>query len=155
MNISFHSTVIFVQDIEISKKFYCGFLKQTITEDFGAVITLSSGLSLWQMPEGHRLKENYDPVSSNHSPMEVCFETQTMDEVVEFIHQEGIRLVHGLIEEPWGQRTIRFFDPDNHIVEIGEELPVFIQRMNDEGLSLAEIHQKTGVPMEKIKHLIQ
>jgi hypothetical protein len=54
-----------------------------------------------------------------------------------------------------GQRTIRFFDPDKNLVEIGETLPVFIKRLKNKGLSVHEINKKTGVPADKIKKLIK
>lgn len=33
-----------------------------------------------------------------------------------------MKLLHDLHDEPWGQRTIRFFDPDDHLIEAGESL---------------------------------
>jgi uncharacterized glyoxalase superfamily protein PhnB len=32
----------------------------------------------------------------------------------------AVELIHGIRREAWGQRVFRFFDPDGHIVEIGE-----------------------------------
>jgi len=155
MNISFHSTVLFVQDIKGSKKFYCDILKQEITDDFGAVITLKNGLSLWQVPKGHKLdKEFYNSKKGNRS-MEICFESEHFDEISNLIQSKDIPQLHEVIEEPWGQRTIRFFDPDKNLVEIGETLPVFIKRLKNQGLLVDEIHQKTGVPVDKIKKLIK
>ena len=29
-------------------------------------------------------------------------------------------LVHPIRMEPWGQRVFRIFDPDKHVVELGE-----------------------------------
>ncbi|RKX68718.1 hypothetical protein DRP43_05215, partial [candidate division TA06 bacterium] len=46
------------------------------------------------------------------------------------IKSKNIEFLHEIHEEPWGQRTIRFFDPDNHLIEIGEPLPIFIKNMN-------------------------
>lgn len=28
---------------------------------------------------------------------------------------------------PWGQKVIRFYDPDKHIIEVGEDLSVLIR----------------------------
>ncbi|MFP4025190.1 MAG: VOC family protein [Thiohalospira sp.] len=154
MNISFHSTVIFIKDIEVSKKFYCDILKQEVKDDFGAVITLKNGLSLWQIPKGHKLeKEFYSSNKGNHS-MEICFESENFDEITNLFQSKKIQQLHNVIEEPWGQRTIRFFDPDKNLIEIGETLSVFIKRLKNKGLSINEINKKTGVPVDKIKKLI-
>lgn len=40
MTLKFHSTVLFVKDIELSKNFYCSILNQEIDTDFGNNITL-------------------------------------------------------------------------------------------------------------------
>jgi catechol 2,3-dioxygenase-like lactoylglutathione lyase family enzyme len=101
MNISFHSIVIFVQDIEVSKKFYCDILKQEITDDFGAVITLKNGLSLWQVPKGHKLEEEFYSSNKGNCSMEICFESEHFDEISHLIQSKKIQQLHNEIEEPW------------------------------------------------------
>ena len=43
---------------------------------------------------------------------------------------------------------------DNNLIEIGEKLEVFIQRLNNDGLSTEQIHKKTGVPQDQILNII-
>jgi hypothetical protein len=31
-----------------------------------------------------------------------------------------VEYVHPLREQPWRQRVVRFYDPDHHIIEVGE-----------------------------------
>jgi len=53
-----------------------------------------------------------------------------------------------------GQKTIRIYDPDRNLVEIGEKLEVFIQRMYKEGMGIVEIVKKTGVPKQMIEKIV-
>ena len=60
--------------------------------------------------------------------------------------------VHELKEYPWGQRDIRVYDPDKHIVEIAEDMGVVIKRFLKEGMSLEEVASRTMYPVEFVKH---
>jgi catechol 2,3-dioxygenase-like lactoylglutathione lyase family enzyme len=140
----------FVKDIEISKAFYCKILKQEIATDFGNNISLKSGLTLWQIPEWHDLYKGFYTRRSTNKAMEIYFETTNIMDVVKQIEKNNISKQHELIEESWGQKTIRIFDPDNNLVEIGEKMEIFIKRMYTEGLSIEEINKKTGVPEKLI-----
>jgi hypothetical protein len=76
-----------------------------------------------------------------------------IDEVAARLRDAGVEFLHPLHEEPWGQRTIRFFDPDHHLIEIGEPLEVFIRRLITQGMSPEAVTAKTGVPLDKVKEL--
>ncbi len=155
MDLKFHSTVLFVKDIEVSKNFYCNILMQVIDADFGNVITLKNGLSLWQISKKHRLEKDFHPKNNSNRSMEICFEIEHIDQIIELIQLNKIPLHHDLTEESWGQRTIRFYDPDQNLVEVGETLEVFIHRLKNQGLTVHEINKKTGVPVEQIKNLLK
>ena len=154
MNLKFHSSVIFVKDFYISKHFYCDLLNQEIEYDFGNNVLLKCGITLWQTPDWHYLHNNFYNAASGNKAFEICFETVQMDEALLLIKDNKVPLMHDIIEEKWGQRTIRILDPDNNLIEIGEKLEVFIRRLNDNGLSSLQIAQKTGVPEQQIKNII-
>lgn len=155
MNLRFHSSVIFVKDIEVSKNFYCNILNQVIDTDFGNNNSLKNGLSLWQVPDWHILYKGFYNQSNSNKALELYFETEDISEIQNLIVKNNIMIHHDLIEESWGQKTIRVYDPDQNLIEIGEKLEVFIKRMFKEGLTLEEINQKTGVPLELINEFIQ
>ena len=50
----------------------------------------------------------------------------------------GIEYVHPVYEHRWGQRVVRFYDPDFHIMEVGEDLKTVCRRFLDSGLILEE-----------------
>jgi len=149
----FHSTVIFVADIERAKTFYTSLLNFTIESDFGSNIILSNGLSLWKISADHIISKHLDTHSKSNR-FELYFESEIIEDMYSQLISSGIHFLHPIEEEPWGQRTIRFFDPDNHLIEIGEPLPVFVNNMHKKGMTPSRISEKTGIPIEKVIGLI-
>jgi hypothetical protein len=86
---------------------------------------------------------------------ELYFESEDLQELIKKLKSLNTRLLHDIHEEPWGQRTIRFFDPDNHLIEIGEPMKVFLGRLHDQGFSFYQISNRTGVPAEEVMELLK
>ena len=155
MTLKFHSSVLFVKDIEISKDFYCNVLKQEIETDFGNNISLKGGLSMWQISDWHPLSNDFYGKYDSNKALELYFETEDIFEVEDLININNIPKHHELTEEKWGQKTVRVYDPDNNLIEIGEKLESFIKRMYQEGLSVEQINKKSGVPVNLIQEYIK
>lgn len=151
----FHSIVLFVNDIEKSKKFYTEVLGQEIEYDFGNNVALKNGITLWRMMPEHIISR-----SGKHNKtittkaFEIYFETNNLEIVQEVIAKNHLEILHDLMEEPWGQRTIRFYDPDNNLIEVGETLEKFVVRMAHSGMKLEEISAKTTIPVPIVKRLL-
>lgn len=149
----FHSIVIFVQDIIKSTNFYIGFLDLKIEYDFGNNVGLSSGISLWQISSGHAIGMQLD-TNSKVNRFELYFESENIEKDYKKLKTADVRFLHEIKEESWGQRTMRFFDPDDHLIEVGEPLEVFVLRLYQQQGSIQLVHEKTGVPMEMIRQII-
>lgn len=150
----FHSPVIFVKDIEKSQDFYIRILNQEIEHDFGKNVILKSGLALWEINEKHIISQELETkVQSNK--FELYFETEQIDETYNKLKGENIEFLHDINEEPWGQKTIRFFDPDKHLIEIGENLETFVKNMKKDGLTSGQIVEKSGIPIETVIELLK
>jgi hypothetical protein len=50
---------------------------------------------------------------------------------------------------------MRLYDPDGHIVEIGETMEAVVWRFYRQGLSVEQICEKSSMPREFIEHVIQ
>ena len=148
----FHSVVLFVQDINVSKRFYLSLPGFEIEHDFGKNVIFKGGVTIWEIAPDHEIAEKTITTAQSNR-FEMYFEMEKPETLIPVLEKLNVRFLHELKEEPWGQRTIRFFDPDNHLVEVGEPLPSFIKRMHDEGMSVEAIHEKSGVPFETIKNL--
>jgi hypothetical protein len=59
-----------------------------------------------------------------------------------------------VIEHSWGQRVIRFYDPDGHIIEVGEDMKMVIKRFIASGMTMDEISVKMDVSVEDLTKLL-
>lgn len=63
---------------------------------------------------------------------------------------EGIRYVHPVKKHSWGQRVVRLYDPDLHIIEIGESMKTVCRRFSASGMTMAEIAERMDVPVKYV-----
>jgi catechol 2,3-dioxygenase-like lactoylglutathione lyase family enzyme len=155
MDIKFHSTVIMTDDFDKMKAFYQEILQQEVDIDFGNCIGFKNGISLWKLSEDYpiakQLGKTYD--QSGNKNLEICFETNDYENVVAKLKEHDLKYLHETIEERWGQKTIRFYDPENNLVEIGETIPCFVKRFYNQGLTVEKVSERTSVPIEFVKEI--
>jgi catechol 2,3-dioxygenase-like lactoylglutathione lyase family enzyme len=145
------------EEFELMKSFYQNILLQNIEFDFGNCIGFKNGLSLWKLKEEYpiakKLGKTFDKSGNNN--LEICFETDDFELVVKNLKKHQLKYLHKETEELWGQQTIRFYDPENNLVEIGETIPCFVKRFHNQGMSADEISKKTSVPVEMVNEICQ
>jgi len=147
-------TVLAVSDINIARKFYEDMFGLEVAQDFGINISFSCGLALQQefdwivgVPKEKMLKD------SNN--MEVYFEAEDFNGFVDVLKgYPDIKYVHEAKEANWGQRSVRFYDPDGHIIEVGETAECFIKRFFDSGMTMEEVAERIGASVEDLEKLI-
>jgi len=157
MSIKFHSTVILVNDLTVMKNFYMQVLQQEIEFDFGACIGLKCGLSLWKLQDDFHVTQKRGTAfhSSGNKNIEICFETDSFDLVVDELQKQNLHYLHTIIEEPWGQRTVRFFDPENNLIELGESMECFVKRFLNQGMSVEQVSARTSVPLQFVQSCVK
>jgi catechol 2,3-dioxygenase-like lactoylglutathione lyase family enzyme len=151
------STALFVKNIEISKDFYCNILGLPIVLDLGKNVILQSGLTLWEIQDDHIIPSTLgmDKISNlSFNRFELYFEAENLPVIFQVLKNKNVRFLHEIHEEPWGQQTIRFFDPDSHLIEIGESMRQFVCRFYDQGLTIEQVSKRTSVPVAELKRLI-
>jgi catechol 2,3-dioxygenase-like lactoylglutathione lyase family enzyme len=149
----FQSTVLFVADMERAKEFYQRFLGQEIALDIGVNVGFKSGIALWQADYARNLlfgSIGPEMAAQGRSAMELYFETDEIDAVAARLQESDVSLLHPLQEQPWGQRTIRFYDPDGHLIEAGEPMWAVVRRYAAAGFSPEQIAQKTTLPADLV-----
>ena len=155
MEIKFHSTVIITEDFEKMKSFYQEILLQNIEFDFGNCIGFKHGLSLWKLKEEYpiskKLGRTFDKLGNRN--MEICFETDDFELVVSNLRKHRLKYLHNETEELWGQQTVRFYDPENNLIEIGETIPCFVKRYYKQGMCIDDISKKTSIPLEFVNKI--
>ncbi len=150
----YKGTLIAVKDMEKSKKFYQDILKMNIVGDFGANVQLDGGLFLqtldtWQGFIGGR------DVSLRNNAGELYFEVSDIDSFCQILQHFHVEYVHEPLEHRWGQRVVRFYDPDCHIIEVAEELAVVVRRFYDSGMSARQVAVRMDIPVEYVNACLQ
>ena len=146
--------LIVVSDINKARKFYEDILKQKVKIDFGENITFEGDFAL-------HLKSHYkDLVNCPEEEIllkshngELYFESDSIEEDYERIKRTGTEFLHGLREQPWRQYVTRFYDPDGHIVEVGESIQALVSRLKKEGMDKEGISAATSLPLVFVETL--
>ena len=147
---TYASTLIAVRDMEKSKRFYHDVLGLRVTADFGANVTLDGGVVLQTMDTWQSFIRT-DAVVLPNNAGELYFEEDDMDSFCAHLKSFEIQFVHELFEHRWGQRGVRFYDPDGHIIEIGEKMETVVRRFMAQGLSAEETAARMDVPIDFVR----
>ena len=146
-------TLIAVKNMEKAKKFYHDVLGLEVVADFGANVTLTGGIALQTADTWKSFihKQEEEIVYGNNA-CELYFEEDDMDAFIKKLEsREGIVFIHPLLEHSWGQRVVRFYDLDRHIIEVGENIVMVVKRFIAAGLSVEETAARMDVPVDYVK----
>ena len=141
------STLIAVKDMDISKQFYHNVLGLNVVANFGANVTSDGGIVLQTLDTWKSFIRMYNVTLPNNAG-ELYFEEDDMDAFCNHLKSFDICYVHELYEHRWGQRVIRFYDPDKHIIEVGEKLDAVVLRFIEQGLSPEQTAVSMDIPLD-------
>lgn len=139
--------MLVVSDMDRSVEFYRQVLGLRVIMDFGANKTLTGGLCL-QTAETWKEFVGTDQIVFGGNNAEVYFEEDDFDGFATKLSGLKLEYVHPIREHAWGQRVVRFYDPDRHIIEVGENIKTVCRRFLDRGLTPEEVAQRMDVPMK-------
>lgn len=153
----FKSPLLVVNDIEKSKKFYKDVLGLRVILDFGANVTLTGGVALQTKESWNNfIRKKDDEIHFGGNNAELCFEEDNFGSFIDKLNNLNfIEYVHPVIEHSWGQRVVRFYDLDKHIIEVGENMNAVCKRFLASGLSAEEIAKKMDVPVSYVQKCIK
>jgi catechol 2,3-dioxygenase-like lactoylglutathione lyase family enzyme len=143
----FKNPMLVVDDMDRSVAFYQKVLGLQVIMDFGANKTLTGGLAL-QTAETYREFIDTDAVSFGGNNFELYFEEDDFDAFTEKLKQFDVAYLHPVKEHAWGQRVVRFYDPDRHIIEVGENMKAVCKRFLDGGMTPEQAARRMDVPVE-------
>lgn len=144
--LQYRMPVLAVRDMEVSKQFYHDLFDQEVVLDLGRNVTLSGGFSL-QADFDELVDIPKCTILHQSNNMELYFETDDFDAFVEKLHDFlDIELVHPPKMHEWQQRVVRLYDPDWHIIEVGEPMDKVVQRLLGEGYDVEETASITQMP---------
>ena len=146
--------LISVADINAARKFYEDLFGLEVFQDYGRNIAFTCDLALQQdfdwlvdLPKEKVIKK------SNNA--EIVFEEQDFDSFLNKLKEyPDIEYLGEVIEHSWGQRVIRFYDLDGHIIEVGEDMKMVIKRFLDSGMTMEEVSVKMDASIEDLTKLL-
>ena len=113
------NVLIVVKDIEKSKKFYHDlFGLETVIDNDGNMV-LTEGLALQDEKIWREfLRRDIIPESNS---CELYFEERDIEAFILKLEKlyPSVKYVNRLMTHSWGQKVIRFYDPDGNLIEVG------------------------------------
>ena len=114
--------LLVVSDLEKSKKFYRDLfgLEQVLDNDGNIILTEGLVLQDKKIWEGSIGRE----ILPESNSCELYFEENNIEgfaEKLEGLYPE-VKYVNRLMTHVWGQKVIRFYDPDGNLIEVGTPL---------------------------------
>ena len=149
----FSGPLIVVSDMKKSKLFYSKVVGLDVILDFGANVTLTGGIVLQTKNSWTGLiHKSKNEIFFGGNDSELYFEEDDFDNFILKLQQvPDICYVHPVIEHSWGQRVVRFYDPDKHIIEVGENLNKVVRKFLNKGMSVENIATKMDVSIDYVK----
>lgn len=87
-------------------------------------------------------------ISFGGNNFEIYFEEDNFDEFADKLKKCDVEYVHPIVEHSWGQRVVRFYDPDKHIIEVGENMKIVCKRFLNSGMTPEQVAERMDVPMK-------
>lgn len=119
MSMKFKGTLIVVKDCRQSLKFYQDLFGLELIRDNDGNMELSGGLYLQEERYWEKfLGQNAAP-RNNHS--ELYFEESDIETFIQKLETlyPQTEYVNPLMTHSWGQKVVRFYDPDGNLIEVG------------------------------------
>ncbi|WP_320129824.1 VOC family protein [uncultured Sphaerochaeta sp.] len=150
----YQAALIVVEDIEKSRQLYEKVLDQKVKSDYGENVTFLGDFSIHQKAHFQNLIQDR-PIIQRSNSSELYFEHDDLPSIVSKIQNLGLELLHGIVEQPWKQQVVRFYDYDKNLIEIGESLEHVASRLAKQEYSIEEICKITYLDQQTVKQAIQ
>lgn len=132
----YKSVLLVVEDIEKSRYLYETVFSQKIVANYGEEISFD-GFSIHQRKHFEKLLNIKVKFQTNSS--ELYFEDDDLEKISSLIKENHLTLVHDIIEQPWKQKAIRFYDYDKNLIEVGEPFENMAYRLYKEKYPIEDV----------------
>ena len=143
--------LVVVTDITKAKQFYSQVLGQEIKYDFGENVVFHGDFAIHDKRHLRTLINN-EVIAKKSNSFELYFEDDAIEQLAHSLVKLEIEFIHDVRIQPWQQKVIRFYDPDNNIIEIGESMEHVCNRLSREGKSDEEIAKLTSLPPKFVRN---
>ncbi|MBA4348313.1 MAG: glyoxalase [Clostridiales bacterium] len=144
----FSGILLAVKDINRARKLYEGLLGCVVAMDLGIYVAYTNGVALQEEKTWlsfiHRDEED---IVYGANASELYFEEHEIESFFIRLRVFDIELIHDLHEHSWGQRAVRFYDIDGHIIEVGEHMGGVARRFLNTGMTREETAKRMQVSL--------
>ena len=146
-----------VRDMERALAFYRDVLGLEVVNDFGDNVVLTGGLSMQTLETwADFLGKAPDHIRFGGNDVEMYYVADDFDAFLGILKDHpDVELVHPQVEHRWGQRVVRLYDPDRHVIEVGEAISDVCRRFRDSGLDEEGIARRMDVPVEYVREQLK
>lgn len=136
----YYCTLLSVPDIYKAQSSYEKIFGLEVSQDYDKNIPFSCGVALqqdfdWSVGQIHKKPNN----------VELAFEGHDFEGFLQKLNDNPtIELLGRAVEHDWGQRIIRFHDLDGHLIEVGKEMKIVMERFTSDGMTLEKVSKKNG-----------
>lgn len=123
MKLKHVETILLVENIETSKRFYQDVLGLEILHDWGAMVVFKDHLAIHQASELQPREETQKfvpPGPCGHGNAVIYLQSSDLEGCYRHLVEAGVEVIHGIVTLPW-ERLFRIYDPDRYVIEIGEK----------------------------------
>ena len=151
----YEGVCIAVKDVNLSKKFYQELFGLEVFQDYG--INVSFGALSLQLEFDWLVDVPKESIIKKSHNMELYFEEEDFDGFIGKLEKRSDihYLGNGVKEAAWGQRSVRFYDLDGHIIEVGENMKMVVRRFLDSGMSMEETSKRMDVSIPDLETLLR
>ena len=151
-----HGCLLVVKDVAASKRFYHELFGCTVELDLDDYVIFKEGIMLQQENTWLGfIQMRPEALAYRHNTSEIYFEENDLDAFLDILPTANVRNMSPLAEQEWGQRSIRFYDPDGHVIEVGENMSVVIKRFLKSGMTVEETAAKSMFPANFVETCLE
>lgn len=121
MGIRFRNVIALVSDIKESKHFYEDIIGLKINQEFDTFILFEDDFAIHKADLFYEyINKPYHGEKMGRGNVDFYFTTSDLESYRDKLREAGVIFIHDIRRHDWGESVIRVYDPDGHILEIGD-----------------------------------
>lgn len=121
MTAKFRHSIALVQEVEISKAFYRDVIGINIVQDSGSFVLFEGNFAIHDAAIFYRyIDKQYEGDKMGRDNLDLYMTTDDLAAMQEKLELAGVKFIHKIRKCEWGESVFRIYDPDGHIIEIGD-----------------------------------
>lgn len=121
MTTRFRNSIALVKNTDISKAFYRDIIGINIVQDSGSFVLFEGNFSIHDAAIFYGyIGKTYEGEKLGRDNLDLYLTTDDLPAMQEKLEKAGVEFIHKIRKFDWGESVFRVYDPDGHIIEIGD-----------------------------------